>query len=204
MIYCTYIYKDPKTNVIRYVGKGKEKRPFEHFSARCTTQLGRMLKKRVREGFSPVPIIIPAENNYDAEEMEILLILLIGREDLGQGTLFNKTNGGGGCVNRRVSNEEIEKRKATFKSKTAEEWKDITSRATLNKQKHFNNHEWKEKHSNRVKQQLCKKCTIDGITFFNSRKELIETLGQSRTSGSRSPNFKYVEALTPTVIRQSK
>lgn len=36
-----------------------------------------------------------------------------------------------------------------------------------------------------------KKCTVDGITIFESRKELIKTLGWGR-NGVRHPNFRYL------------
>lgn len=97
--FCTYVYKDPKTNVLRYVGEGGAARPHQHLrpgKKSSNPRLSAMLQKRLKEGFCPTPIIIPAPSKSHAVEMEILLIEMIGRDDLGTGTLFNHTNGGDG------------------------------------------------------------------------------------------------------------
>lgn len=188
----TYLYKDPKTDTWRYVGQGKNKRPFEHFSKRSDTQLSRMLKKGIKEGFNPQPILISAVSSDDAKEMEILLITMLGREDLGLGTLFNKTDGGDGCIGRVPLQSELDNRSKTLRSKSKEEWQDITSRSSIGRKIHYDDPEWVAKHSERVRMQMSRRCTIDGVTIFESRKDLIEILGQSRATGSRSPNFRYV------------
>ena len=36
-----------------------------------------------------------------------------------------------------------------------------------------------------------KKCTVDGVVFFDSYLDLVETLGRGK-NGSRHPNFRYV------------
>ncbi len=105
--FCTYIYRDPKTNIILYVGEGSLKRPFDHF--RLKSRLGEMLRKRVREGFNPQPQIIPASSKEDCQEMEMLLIEMIGRLDLKTGPLFNLTRGGDGVVGHKMSQEALKK-----------------------------------------------------------------------------------------------
>lgn len=96
MDYFTYLYKDPKSGIYRYVGQGKGKRAFVHKSSKRNTQISSLLKKRIREGYEVQPFLISAESEQDAKEMECLLIEMIGREDLGLGPLFNHTNGGDG------------------------------------------------------------------------------------------------------------
>lgn len=105
--YCTYIYYDPKIKTPVYVGEGVRARPFDHF--RLKTRLGYLLRKRVREGFNPKPTVIVASSKEDAQEMEILLIALIGREDKGLGSLFNLTDGGDGSYGVIPSQASIEK-----------------------------------------------------------------------------------------------
>jgi len=109
----TYIWTDPKTNTPIYVGKGKEDRAISHLKAK--SRLGSTLRKRLREGYAVEPRIVLATDEDDAFEMETCLIALIGREDLGQGTLFNLTPGGEGClyvrsVETRRKNSEGSKR----------------------------------------------------------------------------------------------
>lgn len=190
--FCTYLYKDPKANVSPYVGKGVSARPARHFHPRTDTQLSRMLKKRVREGFSISPVILAAASDDDACEMEMLLIELIGREDLGKGTLFNKTNGGEGAAGRIVTSEEKTKRVATFANKSAEELADINKRIQDKRLKTMSERGMWEQFSKNMSIYQSRKCTVDGTTIYNSRKELIEALGQSKKTGSRSPNFRYV------------
>jgi hypothetical protein len=94
--YYTYIWVDTKTKIPVYVGKGLQNRnrAFDHL--KCKSRLGNLLRKRQKEGFEVLPIILLADTEEDAFEMEELLIALIGRSDLGLGTLFNLTNGGDG------------------------------------------------------------------------------------------------------------
>lgn len=105
MNYFTYLYKDPKSDVYRYVGQGKGNRAFVHKSTKRNTQLSSLLKKRSSEGYDIHPFLIQAESEKDAKEMECLLIEMIGREDLGLGPLFNHTNGGDGTSGYKHTDE---------------------------------------------------------------------------------------------------
>ncbi|WP_407308194.1 hypothetical protein [Acinetobacter sp.] len=107
--FCVYLYRDPKNGILRYVGEGSLSRPFDHFKRSKNAKFSNMLKKRVLEGYDPKPVIIPALSKQDAQEMEGLLIQLIGREDLGLGTLYNLTDRHGG-VGRVQSVKERQKR----------------------------------------------------------------------------------------------
>lgn len=91
-----YIWHDPKTNVPIYVGKGQERRPWMHFKPSVKTRLGYTLRKRRSEGYEMKPTIILANSEEESSEMEMLLIAMIGRADLGLGPLFNMTDGGEG------------------------------------------------------------------------------------------------------------
>lgn len=90
----TYIYVDPKTNVIRYVGKGRGNRSHVHLRKSTNSRLHNMIKKRVSEGYEIKPFLYYHKNDNDSIEKEKFWIKLFGREDLGTGTLFNHTDGG--------------------------------------------------------------------------------------------------------------
>jgi len=131
MTFCTYIYRDPKTSAIVYVGKGAMSRPRSHLKKSSKTRLSYLLRKRLSEGYVLNPIIIKAESDADAKEMERLLIALIGREDQGLGPLFNLTDGGEGMTNpslktRQLLSEAGKASKATFE--TQERWRSSTSK----------------------------------------------------------------------------
>lgn len=85
-----YMYKDPKTNEVVYIGKGQKKRAWSHLKS--TSRLGWMLQKRIREGYDPQPIISNCADEQHALNMEKFWIYFYGREDQGTGTLFNLTD----------------------------------------------------------------------------------------------------------------
>lgn len=101
MDFCNYIYRDPKTQVVRYVGWGSTlDRPVSHLRKSCNSKLHYMLQKRIREGYDPQPeitICTHQSENY-AKLIECCWIEKYGREDMGKGTLFNGTDGGDGRV----------------------------------------------------------------------------------------------------------
>lgn len=191
MSHCTYLFKDPKTSVWRYVGKGGATRPFDHFNEKYNTRLARMLRKRVAEGYEIAPVILQAKDDADAIEMEMLLISMLGREDLHTGTLFNLTDGGEGSCGRKVYQAEIDKRKLTFTRKSAEELALISSKIQAKRKRTTSSKEWKKFLAQRISDGKKKPCTIDGVHIFESREALIQALGQGK-SGSRSKEFKYV------------
>jgi hypothetical protein len=216
--YCTYIWKDPKSGVPRYVGEGEcPKRPFMHF--RLKTQLGNMLRKRVREGYDPQPIIIRASSKEDGQEMEVLLIAMCGRLDLGTGTLFNHTDGADGIPGFTHGKETIEK----FRVLRKEMWKRPGFRENQSeKQRAANKARYAkpgtrevtgdaltayyltpgalEKHAAAQqasydadpdrKALISKPCTVDGITIYPTVIALIAALGQGK-GGRRSPHFRH-------------
>ena len=91
-IFYTYLYIDPIDNIPVYVGYGQNLRAFEHFSSK--TELGDLLRQRLLQGQCVSPIIHIEENRDKAKDMEKFWIKVFGRKDKGEGTLFNKTDGG--------------------------------------------------------------------------------------------------------------
>ena len=146
---------------------------------------------------------MPVESEDEALELEILFIATFGRLDLGEGPLFNKTNGGDGVSGHQFTEE------SKLKIKEAQEkyWADSAKRehqsdklkAHFSKpgarercgsasKKRFEDPEFLAKH----KQQRSKPCTVDGIEIFPSLTDLVKSLGWGK-KGARSKDFRYVE-----------
>ena len=102
MIY-TYLYKDPKTNVPIYIGKGTNERAWDHLVSK--SHLGNLLRKRIREGYEIHPIINFEVDEQTALFMEEVWIEQYGRLDIKTGTLLNLTNGGEGTSGRKHTEE---------------------------------------------------------------------------------------------------
>jgi hypothetical protein len=180
--FCTYIYRDPKSNVPIYIGMGKVARPESHLRTSHNRRLGATLKKRIAEGFTLTPQVLPAETRADAVEMEMLLIDLIGRADLRTGTLFNLTPGGDGG--------------AACSGHTATGRKNISlarckAYATTNlRQRQSETMKAKAMRGEHVGGRTKQPCAV-GDQVFESRKALIKAMGQGK-SGLKSPNFKWI------------
>lgn len=112
----TYLYLDPKDGTPIYVGKGSCRRAWGHFTSK--NRLGRIIRKRILEGYVVEPIISNAPSEFGALATEIFWISVYGREDLGTGTLLNRTSGGEGCSGIIHSIETREKMRAAQKGKT--------------------------------------------------------------------------------------
>jgi len=103
-IYYTYIYYFPESMIPFYVGMGHGNRKMVHLKEAIlhpTPQKGKHKLNTIREILltdkEPVISVIDSELTKDeAGELEELLIELIGRRDLGTGTLTNQTKGGDG------------------------------------------------------------------------------------------------------------
>lgn len=183
MNHCTYVYKDPRNGVPVYVGKGVYKSPtrnraISHISAKSTKKLPNFIRARMAEGYVVVPEIILCETDDQAKEMEMLLIAMIGRENIGTGTLFNLTDGGEGNVGIVYTPEQLKaKSDAQLRRYSNPEALKITSEAQ------------RKRYANKVGKTAAKPCTIDdGHTIFHSRR----VMGESRKDGARSPNFRYL------------
>lgn len=201
--FCVYIWYDPKDNTPRYVGKGLPSRPFVHLLPSGDMQIGRMLKKRIREGYQPTPTIINFLSEEEAFAHERFLIKSIGRADLGLGPLFNKTDGGDGIsgytfteqgrrnlsIGIKKAFNEPEMREAQSLRRKAyyareQDARTKTGRASAAR---WQDPAFAERHRNMVR----KPCTVDGVKIYPSRQHLIAELGCGK-KGSRSPNFRYI------------
>lgn len=97
--YC-YVYKDPSRNMEPfYVGKGKNKRAWDHLKRTKPSEMTHRIKKMIRNGVEPVIEFLC----YDQDEEFIFLveqeaIHKFGRKDLGKGPLLNLTDGGEGPI----------------------------------------------------------------------------------------------------------
>jgi len=178
--YCTYIYSDPKTSVPVYVGMGASTRPRSHLNKSHNVRLHRLIQKRKGEGFDVTPKIIPAPSAQEAREMEMLLIVMIGRVDLKTGTLFNKTEGGDGtwCHTLEARALISEKQRAKYADPA------VRLAASKIRRAYIAAHGYTGGRTPQAR-------TVDGITIYPSRKTLISALGQGK-SGLRHPNFKWI------------
>jgi hypothetical protein len=202
--FCVYIWHDPKDNTPRYVGKGLPERPFVHLRTSGDMQVGRMLKKRIRQGYDPKPTITSPLTEEEAFHHERRLIAEIGRQDLGRGPLFNKTDGGDGVSGRVVTDEQranLSKGiKAAFGTPEAREKQSARRRAYYERDSsgrektgrasaaRWDDPAFAERHLKIVR----KPCTVDGITIYPSCTALAAALGYGK-NGTRSPSFRYID-----------
>lgn len=104
-----YLYSDPQTLEPFYVGKGQGRRARAHLS-RCKREQSYFymkLRKMLSEGIIPLIEKIEVSSEWFANELEKGLIRLIGRKDLGLGTLTNLTDGGEGSNKSKETRERI-------------------------------------------------------------------------------------------------
>ena len=166
----TYIYYDSSTPI--YVGKGKEQRAYVHLNRKGKHPLTHKLAKMKREGKEPQIQIIDAPNEAEAFKMEELLISMIGRRDLGTGTLLNLTDGGEGAAGAICSTETRAKMAVAKKGKPlSAEHKAKMSAAKKGKPLSL-------EHRAKVAAGHGKPCTVDGINIYPSKNALIDALGK--------------------------
>lgn len=92
-----YIYRDPsRNNEPIYVGKGKGQRAYAHLKRTDKHQFVHRLQKMKRNGVEPHIEIINAIDEDHAYFMEECVVDVVGRKDLGKGTLLNLSDGGAG------------------------------------------------------------------------------------------------------------
>lgn len=94
----TYIYYDPsRNNEPIYVGKGKKGRAWNHMKRVDKHPFTQRLQLMKKNNIEPIIDIIDALDESHAFFMEECCIQVIGRKDLGLGSLLNLTNGGEGA-----------------------------------------------------------------------------------------------------------
>ena len=121
IFYC-YLYRDIDGTPI-YAGKGKRDRAFGHITN--DTHLGRLLRKRLRDGHKIEPEFLCKDVDEEfAFFVEVETIRHYGRKDLGIGTLLNLTDGGEGSSGYVFSIEDRAKVSVAGKGRiTSEETK---------------------------------------------------------------------------------
>ena len=93
-----YVISESNIGPHLYVGKGQGCRSHEHLKRTDRHPLTQKLHKMKRNGAVPLIRRIDSDSEIDAFEMEEFLIELIGRKDLGTGTLLNLKSGGSAGV----------------------------------------------------------------------------------------------------------
>ncbi len=114
MKFYVYVYSDPANDTPFYVGMGKGNRKFAHLrEAKNNPEPVQgqhklnTIRKMIREGRNPaIEVVYETEYRDHALEFECSLIATLGRQDLGTGTLTNKTSGGEGVSG--ISDEQRE------------------------------------------------------------------------------------------------
>jgi hypothetical protein len=92
--YYVYCHRNPLTNEIFYIGKGKDRRAYRKENR------GEHYQNYVKKyGFPIIEIIKENLTNEESLDLEKKLILEIGRKELNEGMLVNSTNGGESGVN---------------------------------------------------------------------------------------------------------
>lgn len=95
MAFYVYIYSDPsKNDEIFYIGKGSKNRCFDHLKRKDNHPMTNKIKKMISEQTTPTISKIECSGEAIAFELEIGLIKMLGRKDIGSGTLLNLTDGG--------------------------------------------------------------------------------------------------------------
>ena len=111
MKFYVYVYSDPANDTPFYVGMGKGNRKFAHLrEAKNNPEPVQgqhklnTIRKMIREGRNPaIEVVYETEYRDHALEFECSLIATLGRQDLGTGTLTNKTSGGEGVREFRTN-----------------------------------------------------------------------------------------------------
>ena len=207
-----YIYHDEDVPI--YVGMGVGARYKIHLKRRDKHPFVQRLQKMKACGKDPWIEIIEIETREEASMLEMFYIQALGRKDLNQGTLLNLSDGGEGNTGYRFTDAQRKVQSVNSKSiwsrpshrvlvskrLKAIQTKELNVRRGKAVSKVLNTAENKAKRTaiqkavqgtEESRSRKRKACTIDGITIFKSKKDLMAALGQGLT-GSRHPNFRFV------------
>lgn len=186
-MFYTYLYIDPLKNEPIYVGKGKGDRAFQHLVRTHNKHFSARLKIIKSNGLEP--IIKFLATNID-EELALLVeteaIMKYGRRDLGTGTLLNFTNGGEGTHGHIHTQETRLKMSLSHKGmKKTPEWE---AKLTETKRRPMTE---ARKRNISLASPHSKRCTIDGVVIYESRRALVDALGYGK-NGTGNKGFRYV------------
>jgi len=192
VVYC-HIRLD--TNEVFYIGIGDSKRPY------IKSNRNKYWKNISKKAGYIVEILYNNLNNETAKELEVFLIKLYGRKDLGLGLLVNMTDGGDGLDGFNHSEESKLKMKITNKGKTkkgnkcSEETK--LKLSIINKNyRHTEKAKYNISLNNKRKQQIIDTSTgviYDSIKIVLENFNLKQSTLCSYLSGKRKnkTSFKY-------------
>jgi len=164
-----YEYRDPRTNLPCYIGKGQRSRDKVHLKESHNKRLNRLIREIRKEGLEPILTRIADDLTCaQARNLEIELIAKYGRKGYEPGgILMNHTLGGEGASRRKVSLETKRKlRDSNLGQKRSEEACENIRRAT---QHYFDTHpEAGKEHSKRIKGIPCKEHVKEHLSIHFS------------------------------------
>lgn len=118
-----YVHLRADTREPFYVGKGKLRRKDVcHERAHALRLKNKHWMHMVAKYGLVVEIVASCRTDEDAQHVEITLIALIGRADLGAGPLINRTNGGDGHAGIIASDELRAKRRQRAQGNRSDKW----------------------------------------------------------------------------------
>jgi hypothetical protein len=165
-----------------YVGKGKGRRAYSE---------GRGVN--LPKDMSCIVLVSENMNEADALQLEILLISLYGRIDIGTGTLRNMTNGGDGTSGWVPSDEtRANISKANIGKKRTEETNAKHSKSVTGDKNHMygktgeNSPHFGKKHTDETKAKMSLACTGDKNHNFGRAGEKHHMFG---IVGEKHPNY---------------
>lgn len=86
-----YLYHNPLRKEVVYVGKGRDRRAWDHLARSHNRGLAKFVRFAASRGMSIGPVIVRGGlTSAEASELEARLIDKIGRKDLGRGPLLNR------------------------------------------------------------------------------------------------------------------
>lgn len=111
MSFYVYEYRDPRTDLPCYIGKGQRSRDKVHLKGSHNKRLNRLIAEMREQGVEPVlSRLADGLTNDEAQALEIELIAKYGRKGYEPGgVLMNHTLGGEGTTGRVLSEESLRK-----------------------------------------------------------------------------------------------
>lgn len=172
----TYIYYDPsRNNEPIYVGKGYDKRVWEHLSIKKKMHpFIQRLQFMQRNGIKPIIGIYSDLTEDEAFSYEMWFIYKFGRKDLGKGTLLNLSDGSEGASGAI--------RSESFKENLSKMYKDVPK--SEDHKKSMSKAQKGLKRSQKVK---------DAMSAYRKGKP-------SKKKGTSQPCKKHDKILTPDGI----
>lgn len=191
---CVYFHLTPDTNTIFYVGIGNSKRPYD-FRKRGWGARSKFWWNVVNIHGNPIVKIVHENLSYeDAKILEVEYIELIGRRDLGTGTLVNHTSGGEGVSNWGTEEQRLERSQKISES-LKEYYRNLNDQQhkaiSLSRSQFWSNLSTEEKRAriSKTMQTFWNNATenekIDRLSKLHSHESMKSELRSKRTSDSK-------------------